>query len=212
MTNSDELIIEKIPLEQLATWRSLDKGQVSIKDDYLVLEELPGSDGYFLVSPENYEGDVIVQYKLKPISESSVMIVLLSASDNAESLELKLPSADAKPEEFWDWRSSMNHYNITFNNESHNYKPFMYKNINQQERGFNLRVNENVVKPGSWYDIETGVVDGRIWLKIDGEYIFNHTDPEPLKGGHIIFRISGTNGENVILAKSAIKSLVIHHK
>lgn len=199
------------PLE-LANWKALDLGQTSVENDYLILEELPGAGGYFLVSPENYTGDVIVNYQLQALSESSVMILLLAASDNGQTNQLTLPPPNADAQEFWDWRSKMNHYNITFNNESHGFTPFMYKNINELERGFHIRKTANVMKPGRWYDIEAGRVKDKVWLKVDGEFVFNYHDPAPLLGGHLIFRISGTSGENVILAKSAIRSLVIHHE
>jgi len=203
---------EKISATELASWEALDKGQATTNGDHLIVEELEGADGYFLVSPKSYEGNVIIKYQVKAISQSAVLIVLFSASNSAEGLSLSLPASDASPREYWDWRSDMKHYNVTFNNSSHGIKPFMYKNLNALERGFHLRKSENVVVPGKWYDVEIGKVDGHTWLKIDGAYVFDHEDLQPLSGGHVIFRISGTTGENTIFAKAAMRSLVIYHE
>ncbi len=207
----DSLIAENVKLEEMVNWSSLDKGKMTVKDDQLIMEEISGADGFFVISPKSYEGDLVLNYQAKALSESSVMIVLFSASDQDNYSGLKLPASQSQ-ESLRKWRANMSHYNMTFNNRSHNYTPFMYKNVNALERGFYLRKSENIMSTERWYDIEVGNVAGRLWLKIDGELVFDHQDPQPLNGGHLIFRISGTNGENTILAKMAIKSVVINHE
>lgn len=199
----------KITARELSQWSTLDKGKTSIDGDALIMEETDGADGYFLISPEAYSGDYVITYKVKAMSESSVLITLFSASQPANPDKLTLPAADSSPQEFWQWRSNMEHYNLTFNNSSHGLSPFFYKNLTPLSRGFYDRLPENIATVGTWHEVEIGKKASRLWFKMDGQEYFNVQDCDPLKTGHLIFRISGTTGEKVILAKAAIKDLTI---
>lgn len=199
----------KITPQELSTWRTLDKGKTTIDGDALIMEETAGADGYFLISPEAYSGDYVITYKVKAMSESSVLITLFSASQVQNPDKLVLPATDSSPQQFWDWRSNMQHYNLTFNNSSHGLSPFFYKNQSPLSRGFYDRLPENIATVGKWHDVEIGKKASRLWFKMDGQEYFNVQDCDPLKAGHLIFRISGTTGEKVILAKAAIRDLVI---
>ena len=173
------------------------------------MEEISGSDGYFLISPEKYTGDYVLTYKVKAMSESSVLITLFSASQKDNPGPLKLPPANSTPRQIWDWRSNMEHYNLTFNNSSHGNTPFFFKNLSPKERPFNERLPNNIATVGKWHDVEIGKINSRVWFKMDGKTYFDVTDEAPLESGHLIFRISGTTGDKVIFAKAAIKDVVI---
>ncbi len=209
----ETLIKETISAQDLSNWQTLDKGKTTVSGDEITIEEVPGSDGYFLISPESYEGDLIMNYKVKAVSESSVLIVLFSASDKGASGSLTLPPPETKGSEFWTWRTTLEHYNLTFNNRSHGgNKPFLFKNISPLERGFFLRSAENIMEVGEWYDVEIGKQDQKVWFKLNNQTIFEQEDCQQLSNGHIMFRISGTNGDTVILAKAVMKDLVIFHE
>lgn len=200
---------EKISPKELSTWKTLDKGKSTLKDDALIIEETEGANGYFLISPKSYKGDFVVRYKVKALSESSVIITLFFASQKENIGELILPASEAPSEEFWKWRSNMQHYNLTFNNRSHNYKPFFLKNLSPLSRGFYETLPDNITQVGQWYEVEIGKKDNRLWFNLDGKTHFDIEDCNPLKEGHLIFRISGTTGEETILAKIALKDIVI---
>ncbi|WP_405206367.1 hypothetical protein [Aquimarina sp. LLG6339-5] len=210
---SNKLIEEKIAPEELLTWKTLGKGKTSIKEQEFIIEEIDSSDGFFLISPISYQGDMVLQYKIKALSEASVLIVLFSASDNSESLDLTIPKENTKNEDIWQWRKEMNHYNLTFNNKSHGYTPFFYKNISSLERDFHIRKQENIMEPNQWVTIKIGKKDEKVWFSLNDTIIFERADPSSLIGGHIVFRISGgTREEKDILAKASIKDLIIHHQ
>lgn len=199
----------KISPAELSRWQTLDKGKTSIDNGALVMEETAGADGYFLISPEVYSGNYVVTYKVKALSESSVLITLFSASQKENPDKLTVPAAHSSPQEIWKWRSNMQHYNLTFNNISHGYTPFFFKNLSPSSKGFNERLAENIATVGKWHEVEIGKSESRLWFKMDGQVFFDVKDSDPLKAGHLIFRISGTTGEKTILAKAAIKDLVI---
>ncbi len=204
---------EVITPQALSHWRTLDKGVSTINEDELIVEETAGADGYFLISPKSYPGDMVLMYKVKAMSESSVLIVLFSASDHGESMGLTLPSKDAQGSDFWTWRTKLEHYNLTFNNVSHGGNtPFFFKNETPLKRGFYQRQSSNIMEIGKWYDVEIGKKQNHLWFKLDDTIIFEQEDCIPLSGGHILLRISGTTGENVIFAKAAIKDMIISHE
>ncbi|MBQ4821167.1 family 16 glycoside hydrolase [Aquimarina sp. MMG016] len=203
---------EEITAQELSKWKTLDKGKSTVKNDELIIEETKGSNGYFLISPKTYKGDFIINYKVKAMSESSVLITLFSASQKNDTDELILPENDASPEEFWQWRSNMKHYNLTFNNKSHGYKPFFFKNMSPHSRGFYQTLPDNITEVGKWYDVEIGKKGTHLWFKLNNNIVFNVEDCNPLNDGHLIFRISGTTGDKTILAKAAIKNIVISYQ
>ncbi len=203
---------EKISPQQLYTWQTLDKGKRTIKNDALLLEETQGSDGYFLISPKKYKGDYVLNYKVKAMSESAVLITLFSVSQRDDTGKLDLPKNDASPKEIWEWRSSLEHYNLTFNNKSHGNKPFFFKNISPFSRGFYQSLPKNIVTVGKWYDVEIGKTGTRLWFKLNNTIVFDVQDCNPLTEGHLIFRISGTTGDKTIFAKAAIKDIVISYQ
>ncbi len=201
----------KILAKDFLSWKTLGEGKASVVGDILVMEETFGSDGFFLVSPEPIKGDLKIKFKFKAISDSSVMIVLFSASDTGQELALTLPESNASPQEINSWRREMNHYNVTFNNLSHGYTPFFFKNISRYKRDFHLRAEENKIIPKKWYDVEIERRNQRVLFKINNEIIFKNNDYKPLFGGHILLRVSGTNDGDVVLAKVNIKDFKVYN-
>lgn len=209
----NDFVEEGISSQELSKWKTIGKGKTSIKDHEFVFEEIDSSDGFFLVSPKSYQGDMVIQYKIKALSKASVLIVLFSASDTKETIQLTLPEKNAAAEDIWEWRRKMNHYNVTFNNKSHGYTPFFYKNVSSLERDFHLRKQENVMNHNQWVSVEIGKKENKVWFSLNDSIIFERTDYNPLLGGHILFRISGASTqEETILAKASIKDLTIYHK
>ena len=207
------LIPNKISPSELSKWSTLDKGKMTAQGDSLIIEEVDGSNGYFIISPQSYEGGFKVRYKVKALSRSTVIINLLKALDYPEGERLTLPLAGATPSEFWDWRKSISHYNLTFNNESHGYTPFFFKNINAQHREFHLRYPEHVMTHGEWCQVEIGHQDNRLWFTLNDRIIFDYEECSySLTKGHFILRLSGTTGEETILAKAILKDFVIYHE
>jgi len=203
---------EKITPKELATWQTFDKGKSTVQDNMLIVEETEGSDGYFLISPEQYETDVTLTYKVKALSESTVLITLFSVLQEGDNGDFSLPPVTATPREVWDWRSGMKHYNLTINNRSHGITPFFFKNVPPSSRGFNERLGENIIEVGEWYDVEIGKQQNRLWFKLNGETFFDVKDEDPYQKGRLVFRISGTTGEKFILAKAAFKDIVISYE
>ncbi len=210
--NNNSLVSDAITPKELSAWKTLDKGKTTIQDDQLILEEVEGSDGFFLISPQSFQGDLQLNYKVKTMSDSSVLIVLFSASDKGVTERLTLPPLETKGSEFWTWRTHLEHYNLTFNNRSHGNTPFFFKNESPNKRGFYQNTKENIMEVGKWYDVEIGKRGHKLWFKLNDKLIFEQEDCKPLPNGHLMFRISGTTGENVIFAKAAIKDLVISHE
>ncbi len=210
-TAQNDLKKEGISAKELTTWQTLDLGKTSVNGEELIVEETEGSDGYFLISPDTYEGDVQINYQVKALSESSVCIVLLFTSDMGDSENLTLPPANAKGRDFWDWRTKLEHYNLTFNNASHGNKPFFFKNVSPFKRGFYQTLPNTIMKTQEWNSVEIGRKGTHMWFKLNDSIVFEQEDCNPLSAGHMIFRISGTTGEETIFAKIALKDLVIAH-
>ena len=202
---------EKITPQELTSWQTFDKGKSTVQGDELIIEEIEGSDGYFLISPKLYPKNFTLNYKVKALSQSTVLINLFSVLQDGNNESFNLPENDATPREVWDWRTKMKHYNITFNNRSHGITPFFFKNIPVNSQEFNERLEQNIFEVGHWYDVEVGKKDNRLWFKLNNTMYFDIEDNNPIEGGRLIFRISGTTGENVIFAKAAFKDIVISY-
>lgn len=203
---------ELISPEQLSNWQTFDKGKSTVEDNMLIVEETDGSDGYFMISPNFIKKDFILTYKVKALSESTVLINLFSVTQDQADETFLLPPKTSTPQEVWQWRTKMKHYNITFNNRSHGIKPFFFKNNSPYSRGFHENLPGNIMEVGEWYSVELGKKDDRLWFKLNDKTYFNVEDCNPLGEGRLIFRISGTTGENVILAKAAYKDIVISYE
>lgn len=147
---------EEITPAELATWQTFDKGKSTVEDDMLIVEETEGSDGYFLISPKEYAADFTLRYKVKAMSESTVLITLFSVLQEGDNGTFSVLEDSATPREVWNWRSGMKHYNLTINNRSHGITPFFFKNVPPSSRGFNEKLQENIMDVGQWHDVEIG--------------------------------------------------------
>lgn len=202
-------IVTSITAEEMMDWTPLEKGKASVMGDMLVMEETDGSDGFFLISSGQLTGDYQIDYDVKALSESSVLINLLNVTDTLGSDDFALPRAGSSPQEIWDWRSHLRHYNLTFNNRSHGITPFFYKNHSPLSRGFYQKLSANVMEPGQWFHVSIVKKGTELKFMLNNNTYFDIMDYNPLDGGRLIFRVSGTTGENTILAKAAIKNLQI---
>lgn len=202
----------QITPEELMSWQTFDKGRRTINGDELIVEEIEGSNGYFIISPEVLKDEFVLKYKVKALSSSTVLINLFSVTQEGNSETFELPPETSSPSEVWQWRTTMKHYNLTFNNKSHGTKPFFFKNKSPYALGFRERLPENIMETDKWYSVEIGKKAGRVWFKLNDVFHFDIADCQPLKGGRLIFRISGTTGENVILAKAAYKDIMLSYE
>lgn len=195
---------QEVPLEDLnEKWNFYGKGVRQMNFGMFHMQEGPGSKGVMVVSPQPYSADVTVRYEMMPMSASSVCVILLNASDSDAEETLTVP-ADYDGS-IGLWTSGTSNYFFAFHNEAHNATPF----IKLFPEGKDLyRYKENVMQPGNFYTVETGRSGNKLWLKIDGKRIFKITDPDPMSGGHVAFRIRGLNGEpaSCLIRKVAIET------
>jgi len=200
---------EKIAPAEMMTWATVDKGIRAIDGNSIVIEETEGANGYFLINPKVYEGDMIVRYQVKALSASSVLITLFAVSDPSTDSVISLPPEQSSGSEIWNWRRNLKHFNLTFNNVSHQHNPFIFKNLSSRSKGFHQSLAKNISEVGKWYNVEIGKQENRVWFKLDDEIIFDISDCDPLDSGQLLFRISGSNGDTVIYAKAAFRNLII---
>lgn len=200
-----------ISVEELSSWPTYGIGEVALEGNEIILTETQGSDGFFLISPNKLAKDLVIRYQVKPMSESSVLITLFSATQTGTNEQLALPPVDATPMEVWQWRSKMKHYNLTFNNSSHGNNPFFFKNLNPNKRGFHQWLSENIATAGEWHDVEIGRENNNVWFKLNGITYFEIAECDPLAEGHLLLRISGTSGDSPIFAKAAFRNLIISY-
>jgi hypothetical protein len=176
--------------DELLEWTVLGKGKVEKSGSQIAMQESDDSKGVMLVSPIAYANDVILNYQVMALTSATVLVALLSVSDVGESDNLTIP-------EDYDgslglFTSEKENYFFAFKNGPHNVTPFVRKSPNGE--GSLGSATENTMIAGVYYDIQIGKYQGRVWLSIDGEKVFEVDDHDPLGGGHIALRIRGTAG------------------
>ncbi len=178
--------------KELEKWAFFGKGFVAVdsNQEQIVLAELPGSKGVMLVSPVSYPKNIVLSYKIRPLTPESVLVALLSASDKGEKSGITFPN---------DYDGNMKYlitdidnYFIAFHNSAHKKTPFIRKYPQELPGKTELVMAESNMMTTEWHDVEVGKQGGKIWLKIDNKTIVEATDENMIGGGHIIFRMRGT--------------------
>jgi hypothetical protein len=195
-----------VGLKDLEKWTFYGEGFVAVDSaqEQIVLSELPGSKGVMLVSSGSYPGNIVLSYKVRPLTPESVLVVLLSASDKGEKSSITFPK---------DYNGNMQYlitdidnYFIAFHNTAHKKTPFI-RRYPQELPGMKALVSaQSNIMTTKWHDVEVGKKDGKIWLKIDNKIVVEATDKNMIGNGHIIFRMRGTKDR---IAISLIKDIKI---
>lgn len=179
-----------VSADELVNWTLVGKGEVAKHGAQVSLQESDDSKGIMLVSPDAYSNDIIVRYKVMALTPATVLVALLSASDEGASADLTIPE---------DFDGSLGlftgekeNYFFAFKNAPHNVTPFVRKS---PYAGKTLgSAKENSMIAGVYYDIEIGKKKDKLWLSVDGKKIIEARDKDPLDGGHLALRIRGTAG------------------
>lgn len=182
-------------VKQLKDWTFYGDGTKLLEGhgQYLLKENPKGSKGVGLVSPQSYSQDVILRYDVMPLTPATVLVALLSASNNGHSATLTLPESYDGSINFW--QAGCDNYFFAFHNAAHNFPPFVRRFDENTGRVMLDMAKKNVMHVGKYYRIEVGRKANLIWLKIDGKTILKTKDPNPYAGGHLGLRIRGTASE-----------------
>jgi len=201
-SENNNLKRDTIAISDLSKWKLLGKGEVSTWGDQVSLKEVDDSKGVMLISPEIFKNDVILNFKVYALTPATVIVAMLSVSDEGESDELTIP--DNYDGSIGLWTEIKENYFIAFKNAPHNKTPFVKKNPKSQKPL--IAAKENYMIAGIYYEIEVGKKKGKLWFSIDGEKVFETLDANPLTSGHIALRLRGTAGFS---AGCLIKDLII---
>lgn len=192
-----------IQIESLSNWQLLGNGSVSVSmNGQVLLTESDDSQGVMLISPDYYSNDVIVRYKILALTNATVFVNTLSLT-NIDSAKLTIPLEYDGGISLLTSKTA--NYFIAFKNAPHGTTPFIAKNP-----GFEIKTSspeQDRMTAGVYYDIEVGRKGSKIWLAVDGKQIISWKDDNPIRGGHIAFRLRGTAGLN---AAALIKDLEIY--
>jgi hypothetical protein len=174
------------PEELEENWNFYGQGSSAAQNRMFYMEEAKGSSGVMIVSPDAYEGDLIVRYELMPMSAASVCVAILFASDTGEATSLTLPKGyDGS---MGHWINDVENYFLAFHNAAHDRTPFAVKFPSKESLG---EYEENILRSGEFSTIEIGRQGETIWFSVNGKLLFKGEDPNPLKSGHLAFRIRG---------------------
>ncbi len=171
------------------SWTAYGKGAVRYQNRMLFMQEAPDSSGVMVVSTEAYSENITLRYELMPMNAASVCVAILSASDNGEGTTLTLP-------EDYDggmgpWTRDIHNYFFAFHNAAHDRTPFAVRFPGGHPIG---EYDKNVIRSGAFHNMEIVQRDGNLTLAVNGLTLFKGKASEPLRGGHIAFRIRGING------------------
>ncbi len=198
---------QTVTAEDLSKWDFYGLGKAfNAGGGQFCLMENDTTFGVILISPESYEGDLVVRYNTLALTSSTVLVFMHSVSDRERSDALSIP------EDYNGgmglWINEKNNYFHAFRNAPHNVTPFIRKNPEPGSQQL-ATAPENVMVPGVNYSVEIGRMGNRLWLSINGERIAEATDEKIYPGGHIALRIRGTAG---LKAACLIKELEIYTK
>ncbi len=191
----------------LTEWRLLGAGKLVFNEDEnaFMLSETQGSVGVTLVSPEIYSGDVSVTFMAKPVTNASVNVVMINASDMRTGMDFSVPADHDGSFGFWT-EGTVQSYVFAFHNAAHNRLPFIVKcpGMDPIAEG-----KKHHMEPGRWQKVEISRKGTVLSLKVNGITVVEGKDRNPgkeLPGGRICFRLRGTPDS---LASCLFKSVAI---
>lgn len=188
--------------KELENWRNIGQGNGFVTYGQFLMEEIEGSKGFMLLSPEKYK-DVVLRYEVMTLSEATVLVAILNASDVGNSIDLTLNESS---DNFGFW-TKVEDYMFAFRVQAHNSTPFLRKHPALKGESSQIGLaQKNIMHSGWRYKVECGKQGKRLWLKIDGEAIIDVEDDKPLEAGKIAIRVRGTANE---LGKCMIRNLEI---
>jgi len=175
--------------EELEKWQTIGDGNGFVTHGQFYMEEVEGSKGFMLFSPEKYN-DVVVRYEVMTLNPATVLVALLNASNIGAATDLTLTE---NSDSFGFWTSEVEDYMFGFRVMAHNSTPFLRKHPAVKGQNSQIGLAEKDVMHSGWrYKVEIGKQGKRLWLKIDGETLIDVKDESPLDAGKIAIRVRGT--------------------
>jgi hypothetical protein len=195
--------VTKYAPKDLEGWQSLGDGLGYVTHGQFMMEEVEGSKGFMILSPEKYK-DVVLRYEVMTMNPATVLVALLNVSDIGKSSEITLKE---NSDSFGFWTKEVEDYMFGFRVMAHNSTPFLRKHPTPEggKSGIGL-AEKNVMHSGWRHTVECGKKGSRIWLRIDGETLIDVSDDNPLDAGKLAIRVRGTASD---LGKSMIRNLEI---
>ena len=189
--------------KDMESWQSIGQGNGFVTHGQFFMEEVEGSKGFMLFSPHKYE-DVVLRYEVMTLNAATVLVAILNASDKGESTALTL---NENSDNFGFWTTEVEDYMFGFRVMAHNSTPFLRKHPATNGESAQIALaDKNMMRNGWRHQVECGKKGNKLWLKIDGETLFEVNDDKPLKAGKIAIRVRGTANE---LGKCMIRNLEI---
>ena len=196
--------VTKYSPKDLESWQSLGAGLGYVTHNQFMMEEVEGSIGFMIFSPEKYN-DVVLRYEVMTMNPATVLVALLNASDMGNSIGLTI--SDDNKGSFGFWTKEAEDYMFGFRVVAHNSTPFLRKHPATEGESTTIGLAEKDMMHSGWrHTVELGKKGKKLWLKIDDETVIDVTDEKPLDAGKISIRVRGTA---VILGKSMIRNLEI---
>jgi hypothetical protein len=174
------------PETLVSDWNFHGIGSQAAQNRMFYMEEGADSKGVMIVSPEAYEGDITVRYELMPMNAASVCVAVLYASDMGDAETLTMP--DDYDGSMGHWINEIDNYFFAFHNQAHDRTPFGIRFATQNQLG---EAQRNVMRSGEFHTIEIRRRGDTFSLSVNEVRLFEGRDPEPLKSGHIAFRLRG---------------------
>ncbi len=170
-------------------WSFHGMGVGRVQNRMFYMAEAEESAGVMLVSPNAYQGDLVLRYEIMPLNPGSVCVAILSAGSGSE------PGAPLLPPEYDGgmgvWTRGISNYFFAFHNAAHDRSPFAVRYPEGTPLGEHPA---NVVRSGEFSRIEIGRNGKTLWLTVNGIRLFDAEDADPLPGGHLALRLRGIQG------------------
>jgi hypothetical protein len=196
--------VQKYSPKDLESWQTLGDGKGYSTHGQFMMEEVEGSVGFMIFSPEKYK-DVILRYEVMTMNPATVLVAILNASDLGSSSELTIK--DDNRGSFGFWTKEVEDYMFGFRVMAHNSTPFLRKHPAPENGNSEIGLAEKHVIQSGWrHVVECGKKGTKLWLKIDEETLFEVEDDSPIGAGKIAIRVRGTGSD---LGKSMIRNLEI---